>query len=389
MELATKKLSVAFLFDDTLDSSDGVAQYVKTVGSWLSQQGHTVSYMVGQTQSSSWRGGKIYPLSKNLRISWAGNKLSIPLYPRFDSINSVLSSNDFDVVHAQLPFSPLMAKQVIDRLHSSTALVGTFHVFPANKLSEVGSLFLKILYGKSLNRFDRQLSVSSAARKYAKESFSIESEVVPNAVDISKFKPAKTSNYKDKPKKIVFLGRLVARKGCIYLLKAFESVRKQNPSVELIIAGDGPEGPRLKKYVKDKVLGDSVKFIGYVEENDKPALLADASIACYPSLYGESFGIVLIEAMAAGAGVVIGGNNPGYKSTLGEGAYLTFDPKDTGKFSTILNILLNNAELSKSLHRAQQDEVKKFDVNIVGPQVATAYIQAIDKRKSEGHNYNK
>ncbi len=73
-----------------------------------------------------------------------------------------------------------------------------------------------------------------------------------------------------------------------------------------------------QNYVEQNNLRSSVKFLGFVNERDKPELLASAAIACFPSLGGESFGIVLIEAMAAGASVVLGGNNPGYTSVLGD-----------------------------------------------------------------------
>src|SRR3989344_3063570 len=99
MKQPNGSLSVGFLYDDTLDSSDGVAQYVKTLGAWLQKRGHEVSYLVGETKSSEWADGKIFSLSKNLHIKWAGNRLSIPLIPRRNKINRVIKANKFDVLH--------------------------------------------------------------------------------------------------------------------------------------------------------------------------------------------------------------------------------------------------------------------------------------------------
>src|SRR5581483_312331 len=102
------------------------------------------------------------------------------------------------------------------------------------------------------------------------------------------------------PHKIVFLGRLVERKGVKYLIKAFNLLERNLPDAHLVIAGDGPQRPALEALVKEYNLQAKVSFLGYIEEEDKPSILASAAVACFPSLYGESFGIVLAEAMAAG-----------------------------------------------------------------------------------------
>ncbi len=386
MKQAAKKLSIAFLFDDTLDSSDGVAQYVKTIGTWLVNQGHSVDYLVGQSTSKTYNGSPVYSLSKNMRISWGGNRLSIPILPDFHNIKSLLKSKSYDIVHVQVPYSPLMAKQVINRLPPSTALVGTFHVFPGNRLTELGSRALKIAYGKSLSRFDSHISVSSAAQSYALKSFAISSTIIPNAVEVAKFESANKMVKKPKTKRIVFLGRLVDRKGCRYLIRAFAQVKNSHPSTSLIIAGDGPQKSALENLVSKSGLGGSVEFLGFIKEDQKAGLFASADIACFPSLYGESFGIVLIEAMAAGAGVVVGGNNPGYKSTLDGNQDVLLDPTDIEKFSMKLTTLLTDKDLFYKIHGLQQSAVKKYDVNVVGRQIVSAYSEVIAKRLDGGHN---
>lgn len=386
MEQETKSLSIAFLYDDTLDSSDGVAQYVKTLGSWLDSQGHSVSYLVGQTELRKWSGGSVFSLSRNLKIGWGGNRLSVPLLPKLNLINSVLGSNKFDVISVQVPYSPLMSKQVIKRLPSSTALVGTFHVVPGNKLSVAASKLLKISYGGSLARFDGHLSVSSAAQSYAAESFHISSSVVPNVVELSRFISKNKLAKNRKPRRIIFLGRLVERKGCKYLIRAFAQTQRRMPNLSLVIGGDGPQKKHLEELATSICLKDSVEFLGFVKEGDKADLLASAEIACFPSLYGESFGIVLVEAMAAGAGAVIGGNNVGYSITLDEIQEVLFNPRNTSDFVRTLEALLQNNNLLNKIHTHQSSAVKKYDVNVVGPKVVEFYREAIAKRIAGGHN---
>ncbi len=385
MKPATKKLSVAFLYDDTLDNNDGVTQYVKRLGSWMSTQGHDVTYLVGESKTTSWADGDVVSLSKNLKIYWGGNKLSIPLFPKLFKIQKLLGKKHFDVLHVQVPYSPLMSQFVINRASAGTAIIGTVHVFTINSLSLTGSKILKYIYGKSLKRLDKILSVSPAAQEYAQRAFSLNTTISPNVVDVSSFRLAREINISTQ-KKIVFLGRLVERKGCMQLLKAFEMVHKNYPEVLLVIAGDGPQRDELEKYTKNHGLSGSVTFLGYIDEKAKPKILAEANVACFPALYGESFGIVLIEAMAAGAQAVLGGDNPGYRTVLGDQPDLLINPNLTERFAERLEELIKNNELREKLQAWQESEVNRYDTDFVGPQVIDIYRQVIASRKESSHN---
>lgn len=375
-----QRLAVGFLFDDTLDSNDGVSQYVKTLGGWLSDNGHRVSYIVGETKLGSWQEGKIYSLSRNLPVNFNGNKLSIPLPTDKNKIKQLLKSENFDVLHVQVPHSPFMSGRVIHAAPQSTAVVGTFHILPAGRLAKLGSSALRLMYLNRLHRFDDVMSVSLPAAKFASEYFGLHSSVVPNVINLAKFASGRDGK-KIMQSDILFLGRLVKRKGCMELLKAFAILHKRNPRLKLSIAGSGPEKSELEKYVIQNKLSSAVTFLGYIEEADKPALLASTKIACFPALYGESFGIVLLEAMASGAGVVVGGNNPGYKSVLGEQPELLINPGDATAFSRKLDLLLNDSRLRRKLHSWQENHVKQYDVSVVGPVIVNHYQQAIASRK--------
>src|SRR4051812_32795340 len=128
-------MKIGFVFDDTLDSYDGVAQYVKTLGTWLSSQGHEVRYLVGQTKMIQWSGGKVYSLSKNQKVIFNGNRLSIPIAASSRKIKKVLAEENFDILHVQVPYSPFMAQKVIKSAGENTAIIGTFHVAPLGFLS--------------------------------------------------------------------------------------------------------------------------------------------------------------------------------------------------------------------------------------------------------------
>ena len=379
-----RKLKVALVFDDSLDSSDGVAQYVKTLGSWLSVQGHNVSYLVGETKIASWDGGRVHSLSKNIKVRFNGNKLSIPLPASRRRIERLLSQEEFDVLHVMAPYSPFMAARVIKLAPPGTAIIGTFHIFPSGRLSTLGSKLLYRLLKPSLKRFGEIVSVSRVAAEFANSAYHIDSFVVPNAIDIRRFKGSYPSS--GSIKRIVFLGRLVDRKGAGQLLEAFSLLLGEISGVELIIAGDGPNRPRLEAQAEKLGIINDVKFLGYIGENDKPKLLASADIACFPSLYGESFGIVLLEAMAAGSRVILAGDNPGYRSVLGSQPELLVNPRQTEIFAKRLKRLLTDKKKIDELHKWQRANVAKYDVGVVGAKLLDIYNGQIARQAKKSNN---
>lgn len=378
------KLSIGLVFDDSLDRPDGVAQYVKTLGAWLSREGHEVSYLVGETKMAEWSGGKIYSLSKNKTVSFNGNKLTIPLPGSGRAIRRFMRGRHFDVIHVMVPYSPFMAAHVIKSAPDSTAIVGTFHIFPSGRVSVAGSKLLRIALGSTLKKFDEIVSVSRPAADFAKSGYRVSSEVIPNPVELSFFRQDKAPS--EIKGQIVFLGRLVKRKGAAQLIDAFARLSRINPDARLLIAGAGPRRSVLEAKVRKLGLSAKVNFLGYIDEKDKPKILASSAVACFPSLYGESFGIVLIEAMAAGAGAVLAGDNPGYRSVLGKKPKLLIDPLDTAEFANRLNELLIDERERARIKSWQRQAVRQYDIDVVGGQITHLYKRRIARLRKNRHN---
>lgn len=376
------KLKIGLVFDDSLDRTDGVSQYIRTLGGWLSAQGHAVTYVVGQTRMKNWRGGKVYSLSRNLKVAFNGNRLTTPMPAKTGAVRKMLIAEDFDLLHVQVPYSPFMAKKVINKAQDRTAVVGTFHILPSGWMAVWGTTLLRFWYGRSLKRIQPMLSVSTSAAEFCHSSLKRACQISPNVVELKRFRLSRKVANRDN--KIVFLGRLVERKGCLYLLKAFITVSKLKPEARLVLAGDGPQLQELERFVENNGLADKVSFLGFIDEADKPALLSSAAVACFPATSGESFGIVLIEAMAAGAGVVIGGNNPGYSTVLSDD--VLFDPKNTDALSALILKILDDKTLAAKLHSHQQKQVLSYDVDKVGHEVVRIYRQAVAKQRQRSHN---
>ncbi len=373
MTMAYKKLKIGFILDDTLDSTDGVQQYVLSVGDWLTNQGHEVHYLVGQTTRKDIE--NIHSMAKNIKVKFNQNRLSIPLPASKKSIQKKLSELDLDILHIQMPYSPLFAGKVIDACDDKTKIVGTFHIVPASKLHYISSKGLSYLNYRTDKKFSKIICVSTAAQKFAKKAFGYESVVVPNVVNLSKFahQPIKRSM-----PTIVFLGRLVERKGCKQLLDALlvlQEIYHDNYSV--IIAGKGPLKTELEMYsIKNNI--KNIRFVGFVSEKQKPKLLAGADIAVFPSTGGESFGIVLIEAMAAGSRVILGGNNEGYRTVLDEYPDLLIDPNDPVSFAERIKYYLEHTEAREKAYNWSQTTIQQYSVDFIGKQIVKIYRTALN-----------
>jgi phosphatidylinositol alpha-mannosyltransferase len=247
-----------------------------------------------------------------------------------------------------------------------------------------GNKALGVWLRPSLRRFDRIVSVSSAAANFARQTFGITTDVLPNVVDYERFHTAKAlSQYDDGVMNILFLGRLVPRKGCQLLLEAVAELQNQAglPKFRVLICGTGPLEPRLRRFAGQHGLSAYVEFVGFVSESDKPRYYASADIAVFPSSGGESFGIVLLEAMASRRPVVLAGDNAGYHSVMAPRPELLFDPKDPRALARQLAKYLSDDKQRQQMRTWETGYAKQFDVNVVGAKLLDIYRKALRKRR--------
>lgn len=373
------RLKIGFVLDGGLEKPDGVQQYILALGEWFKGEGHEVKYLVaGEVPADN---PDAVSLAANFKVISNGNRLKIPLPANRFKLKAYLQREQFDVLHVQTPYSPLMGGQLISLSASDTAIIGTYHVVPNTWILKVGNWLLGKWCYFTLKRFDKMFSVSTAAQAVARQDFGIESEVLPNVINYERFNLAKPLEaYSDDKLTILFLGRLVPRKGCQVLLEAVKLLdRSDLPDFRVVIAGSGPLEDHLKDYVKKNNLSDLVEFKGYIDETDKPSLYASADISVFPSSGGESFGIVLIEAMASGQAAVLAGNNVGYSSVMAEQPGLLFNPKDSRELSALLAQYLKDSKLRNDAAKWGETYTKRFDVAVVGTKLLQAYRDALRK----------
>jgi phosphatidylinositol alpha-mannosyltransferase len=380
--MATNSLKIGIILDTSLDTNEGVPQYVACIGEWLRDQGNDVHYLVGQTEKRQLQ--NIHSLSRNITVQFNGNRTTIPLPTSKRKLRRFMSGQNFDILYVQTPHHPLMAQRLIKAAKPGTAVAGLFHILPYGWLSKYGTKLLGIWLKPSLRRFDKMMAVSKAAADFEKWSFGLDAEVMPNVFNYDQFSKAKPfEKYQDGTKTILFLGRLVQRKGCQTLLEAVAKLVKDKdlPGFRVVICGRGALEPKLMSFVNNNGLSDIVEFTGYVSEQDKPRYYASADISVFPSSAGESFGIVLLEAMASGQATVLAGDNPGYRSVMSEKPELLFAPKDAGLLATKIKGLLQDDQRRKDLAAWGSDFTRGFDVSVVGKRLLTVFDEILLKRR--------
>lgn len=327
----------------------------------------------------------VHDVARNVSVRFNGNRLSTPLPARRRAVDDVLAL-DLDVLHVQMPYSPFLAGRVVSRAPRPTAVLVTFHILPLSRAAQVGTHALGAVQRAQMRRLDGVLAVSGAAEEFMHGAFGVHGEVVPNPVELAPFTAARRAalgvDVDASRPRVVFLGRLVERKGAGALLDALGVLAREQTlpaGLEVVVAGTGPERDRLERVARGHGLQDVVTFPGFVAEGDKPALLASADVVALPSLGGESFGISVVEALASSRGVVLAGDNPGYRSVMDGLTDQLVDPRDPIAFARSLGTWLADADARRAASARQAAAAEKFDVAVVGEAVLGHYAQAIDR----------
>lgn len=377
-------LTIGFVFDDTLDALDGVQQHIITIGTELVRRGHDVHYLVGETHHSPVP--QTVSLARNVMVSFNGNRMRIPLPVRKREIRAALAHNNYDILHIQAPYSPLFGGRVLECAPQSTGVVATYHIAPIDRRARYGGRALGLVNAHSHRRVDEVIAVSQVAAQYAQFTSHTHGTIIANPVNVEKFATAAHRATRDAAyPHIVFLGRLVPRKGAQLLLDALDYGERHGmfpmPGLHVTIAG---EGPLMDDCVQRAArLRTPVQFVGTVDEG-KADLLASADVAVFPAIGGETFGIVLPEAIASGAGVTLAGDNPGYRWTMrgDEDALFSVGPDHARVLAERIERALTDAPWARRLHAREEALLDRYNVQAVTDEVEQVYARAIADRRA-------
>jgi phosphatidylinositol alpha-mannosyltransferase len=315
----------------------------------------------------------VIQIGRAIAVPYNGSVGRITLSARLEYlVTRMLDRERFDIIHHHEPLVPLLSAQILDR--KSCPQVATFHAFGGFSFSYwVGRPIAK----RYMDKLDGRIAVSSAARHFIARYFPGDYRIIPNGVDVDFYQHARPlPEYRDGKTTILFVGRLEPRKGALHLVRAYAKVKATHPDTRLIICGRGPELGELRRTVQSLRLAD-VLFAGRVSEVDKARLYRSADIFCAPSTGQESFGIVLLEAMAAGT-AVIASDIHGYKKVVQRNVSgLLVEPKDEDALAAAIQRLIRDPGLRAGLGAAGSVRAREFDWSHVTDQLLGYYDEVI------------
>lgn len=296
-----------------------------------------------------------------------------------EQAREILAEHQFDILHFHEPFVPFLSPTVLDQ--SQTVNIATFHAFGGFSPSY---WFGRRVAGPLAARLHGRIAVSGAARHFISRYFPGEYEIIPNGVDIELYgSAAPLEQLRDGTLNILFIGRLEERKGLIHLLKAYHRLRKRRVDARLLVIGAGPKLREYRRFVGLRQIRD-VEFLTRVSDARKARYLASADIFCVPSTGQESFGIVLLEAMAAGVPIVASDIH-GYKNVLQRDVQgLLVEPRNHRALAAALYTLARDPELRHQMGEAGRRRAPEYSWPRVTERVVEYYHEVRDRVLAAG-----
>lgn len=375
-----KPMKILLVSDMYYPLPGGIPEHINHLYIEMKRMGHTVHILTGKSFKD-----KSLP---NSDVKRYGHSIAVPANKSFSQITvgirmfleikNLLSREKYDIVHIHGSLAPTLPLMVL--FFSNTTNVITFH---AAHNRSIGYEALKSPLSKFFKRIDGVIAVSNEAKRSVIKYFPGEYRIIPNGVDLKRFSPdnRKLNQFIDSRINILFVGRHDPRKGIKYLYKAMDYLIDEIPDIRLIVVGKG----FMKKFYELSISENAKKHIvfeNYVDYSLLPMYYTTADVFVSPATGGESFGIVLIEAMASGV-PVIASNIRGYRQVARHrfNGFLvkTKDPQEIAKG---IKEVLFDKELRKNLIENGLMTAQRYAWDRIAEEVVEFYRETI-KEKSD------
>ena len=357
----------------------GVTEHVHHTALELRRRGHDVTIITSHFNRGEMPTQGIERIGHNLLIPFNGAFVDLAVGFRLGhQLKRLLRRHEFDILHTHAPLVPTLPLMAIKA--ASCAQVGTFHTTSKRSwMLDLARGYLEPVVAK----LDARIAVSPTARDFAAMHFPGDYKVVPNGVDIERFRPdvAPFPEWRDPERvNVLFVGRLDPRKGVHQLIAAMpEVVKLTGGRARLLVVGNSYLRPKLEAAVGPTARGH-VHFLGHVPSTDLPRWYRTGDIFVSPATGNESFGIVLIEAMASGC-AVIASDIPGYLSVVqpGENAE-TVPPGDVRALARAIAALALDPRRRENLAERGRERSLTFSWPRVTDQIESIYRQVLERR---------
>jgi phosphatidylinositol alpha-mannosyltransferase len=347
----------------------GVNAHVGYLYENLVKAGHDVriiSSTHGPQRSSE---GDIIRLGYGWSVPTNGSIGTLTVSHRYGQlVSEMLDRERFDLIHFHEPFVPFLSLQILR--HSKAVNIATFHAYSGLSPSyEFGKRMMK----SYARRLHGRIAVSAAARHFIQRYFPAEYKVIPNGVDLDQYRDVTPfARWSDGIPNILFVGRFENRKGLMYLLRAYYQLRLEGLGCRLLLVGNGPQSGEARRYISSRRLG-GVEMLGRISDPDKARAFATADIYASPATGQESFGIVLLEAMASGVPIVCSDIH-GYKGVVRRNEQAVLVPaRDVEALAAALGTLLRDQALRERMGASGRQRAAQFGWEAITAKVEEYY----------------
>lgn len=357
----------------------GVGEHVRHLATELRSRGLEVKILAPSAERHEPAVEGLLALGRPIPIPANGSVARISLsFHLARKIREVLEQERFEVVHLHEPLMPALPVTVL-RINTEAVNVGTFHAYARQNL---GYYYGRPLLRRLFRRLDLCVAVSEPAKTFVSRYFPADYTVIPNGIDPACFNPAvppAEGVAHPRRRTILFLGRLEERKGLGTLLDAYQLLRQVRADCQLVVAGDGPLRRGYERRVEEEGIPD-VRFCGFVPEADKPGYFTAADIYCAPNTGKESFGVILLEAMASGVPVVATAID-GFRQVITDGVEgLLAPPGDEAQMAASLARLLDSGPLRQEMGGRGRLAAEGYAWPLIADRVLSVYESALRAR---------
>jgi phosphatidylinositol alpha-mannosyltransferase len=368
MPLSKKRIGIVCPYG--WDTPGGVQSHVRDLAEYLIDEGHYVSVLAPAIDDENLP-SYVTSAGRPISIPYNGAVARVLFGPiAFSRVRHWISQGNFDVLHLHEPAIPSIS--LLACWAAEGPLVGTFHA--AAKRQKVSFAVIPFLE-PVIEKLNARIAVSEAARETLTEHLDTDAIVVPNGIYASLYRDGKLDE-RWTGNTIGFIGRFEEpRKGLSVLIDALPEIITEIPDIKIFVAGPGDSEDTLKEIQPS--LRSRFTFMGRISEEEKANFLASVGLYIAPNTGGESFGIILAEALAAGASVVAS-DIPAFDSLLGHGEYGTlFESENPQDLAVKVVSLLKDSVARKEIAQRGKNYAQAFDWDVVADKIYDVYQMAM------------
>jgi phosphatidylinositol alpha-mannosyltransferase len=365
-----RSLKIGIVCPYSWDTPGGVQNHIRDLAEFLIASGHEVSVLapaIDETELPDY----VVNAGKPISIPYNGAVARVLFGPvAFARVRQWISQGDFDLLHLHEPAIPSIS--LLACWAADGPMVGTFHA--AAKRQKIIFAIGPILE-PAIEKLSARIAVSEAARLTLTDHLDTDAVIIPNGIYANRYANGKSLE-KWSGNTIGFIGRFEEpRKGLSVLVDALPIISRFAPDVKVFVAGPGNPEEVIESI--DPQLRQRFEFLGKITESEKADFMSSVAVYVAPNTGGESFGIILAEALAGGA-CVIASDIPAFDDLLGQGEFgALFESESSTELAKVVIDLLRDQEKRKEVSNRGKERAKMFDWTVVAEQIFSVYEMSI------------